>query len=247
MKKDEIRQIRGSQVGMIFQDPMTCLNPTLTIERQLTEPLEEHFGPTRERARERAADLLELIGIPRPKERLKDYPHQFSGGMRQRMMIAMALACTPKILIAHEPISALDVSIQAQVVNLLEDLQKKFGLAYLFIAHDISMVRHISDRLAVRYLGVIVELSGCNELHESPLHPYTQALLSAVPIPDPPSERRPKRVILEGDVLSPSDPLSGCRFRTRCPLAKAICAEGQPEWREVKSDHYVACHIAATG
>ncbi len=216
---------------MIFQDPYASLNPRWTVSGIIGEPMRVHklMKNTKERD-ERVQELMLLVGLsPRLINR---FPHEFSGGQRQRIGIARALASEPEFIVCDEPISALDVSIQAQVVNLLEDLQDKFGLTYLFIAHDLSMVRHICDRVAVMYLGVIVELAERDELYENPLHPYAVALLSAVPIPDPKKDRSRQRIILTGDVPSPINPPSGCRFHPRCPLAIKICSEVQPDWRE---------------
>lgn len=242
LKGEDLRRTRR-RMQMIFQDPYASLNPRMTVEEIISEPLVVHGIIPRREMREKVKELLNIVGL---SSRLVDrYPHEFSGGQRQRIGVARAIALQPSLIVCDEPISALDVSIQAQVVNLLEDLQEKLGLTYLFIAHDLSMVRHISNRVAVMYLGIIVELADRNELYTNPLHPYTQALLSAVPIPDPVIEERRQRIILEGDVPSPVNPPSGCRFRTRCPLAGAICAEEQPEFREVQPGHFVACHMVS--
>jgi oligopeptide transport system ATP-binding protein len=240
-KAEDLRRMRR-KMQMIFQDPYASLNPRMTVGEIIGEPLIVHNVAHGKEVDERVKHLLELVNMnPSFSSR---YPHEFSGGQRQRIGVARALALQPSFIVCDEPISALDVSIQAQVVNLLEELQDQFHLTYLFIAHDLSMVRHISDRVAVMYLGIIVELASRDELYNRPLHPYTQALLSAVPIPDPGAEAKRHRTILEGDVPSPANPPSGCRFRTRCPIAEMLCAEKQPDFRELKPGHFVACHFA---
>ncbi|MBT3669529.1 MAG: dipeptide ABC transporter ATP-binding protein [Chloroflexi bacterium] len=240
IKPEEMRQNRRN-MQMIFQDPYASLNPRMTIGQIISEPLVVHgLGDRKERLAQ-TEELISKVGLnPFFKDR---YPHEFSGGQRQRVGIARALALRPEFIVCDEAISALDVSIQAQVVNLLEDLQEEFDLTYLFIAHDLSMVKHISDRVAVMYLGKLVELTERQELYDNPLHPYTQALLSAVPIPDPIKEKQRNRVILTGDVPSPSHPPEGCNFNPRCPIAEDICRREDPEWRMAAPGHWVACHL----
>lgn len=237
----EMRRMRR-HLQMIFQDPYASLNPRMTVGNIVSEPMQIHKLVDKKDRTARVQELLQTVGLnPYFANR---YPHEFSGGQRQRIGVARALAANPDFIVADEPVSALDVSIQAQIVNLLEDLQQQFGLTYLFIAHDLSVVRHISDRVAVMYLGKIVELADRNALYDDPLHPYTKALLSAVPIPDPKIEKRRERIILTGDVPSPINPPTGCRFHTRCPyMMPDICPKIDPVFADQGNDHFVACHL----
>jgi len=235
-----LRDLRP-QMQMIFQDSYAALNPRHSVGKIVGEPLVVHNKASGQTLRNRVAELLELVGLN--PDYASRFPHEFSGGQRQRIGIARALALNPTFVVCDEPISALDVSIQAQVVNLLQDLQAQLGLTYLFIAHDLSMVRHISNRVAVMYLGKIMELASRQELFSRPLHPYTQSLMSAVPIPDPEQERQRQRIILTGDVPSPATPPQGCVFHTRCPLAEEICRREVPAYREVQPGHFAACHL----
>lgn len=239
LSDNELRKLR-SRMQMIFQDPYASLNSRWTISRIIGEPLRVHKLSEGQEMQERIEDLLALVQLD--PMYLNRYPHEFSGGQRQRIGIARALASNPEFIVCDEPISALDVSIQAQVVNLLEDLQERFNLTYLFIAHDLSMVRHICNRVAMMYLGMIVEFADREDLYSTPLHPYSIALLSAVPIPDPRATRARQRIVLEGDPPSPSDPPSGCRFHPRCEMAKEHCKIETPLLREVAPNHFVACH-----
>ena len=241
VKGEELRKTRR-RMQMIFQDPYASLNPRMTVGSIVGEPLEVHkIGSNKKERQERVQELLKIVGLN--PYFVNRYPHEFSGGQRQRIGVARALAVNPSFIVADEPISALDVSIQAQVINLLEDLQKEMDLTYLFIAHDLSVVRHISDRIAVMYLGKIVELADRDELYKDPKHPYTQALLSAVPIPDPKIEHQRQRIILEGDVPSPANPPNGCNFCTRCPRVMDICKEKEPEFKDYGDGHYAACWL----
>ncbi len=236
----KLRELRRD-MQIIFQDPYASLNPRMTVGRIIAEPLDVHNIGTPAERKERVQELLRLVGLN--PYFVNRYPHEFSGGQRQRIGVARALALEPEFIVCDEPISALDVSIQAQVVNLLEDLQEELGLTYLFIAHDLSMVRHISNRIAVMYLGKIVELADRDDLFANTLHPYSIALLSAVPLHNPAAERERKRIILVGDVPSPANPPSGCHFHTRCPIAEKRCEVEDPEFREYEKDHWVACHF----
>jgi oligopeptide transport system ATP-binding protein len=241
LRESDLRRTRA-RMQMIFQDPYASLNPRMTVGSIISAPLDVHGVEKGKQKRDHVQDLLRMVGLN--PDFVNRYPHEFSGGQRQRIGIARALAVSPALIVCDEPISSLDVSIQAQVVNLLEELQDQLGLTYLFIAHDLSMVRHISDRMAVMYLGKIVELTDRDEIYTNSLHPYTQALMSAVPVPDPDIAKARRRVILEGDIPSPANPPVGCNFNTRCPIAQEICFKDEPEYREIKPKHWVACHFA---
>ncbi|MCZ8511219.1 ATP-binding cassette domain-containing protein [Paenibacillus filicis] len=245
---ENVHKLRGSkqqefrrQMQMVFQDPYASLNPRMTVGNIIAEGIDIHSLSSGKARKERVFELLRAVGLN--DEHANRFPHEFSGGQRQRIGIARALAIEPQFIIADEPISALDVSVQAQVVNLFKNLQKEHGLTYLFIAHDLAMVKHISDRIGVMYLGKLVEVTTANELYAKPLHPYTQSLLSAIPIPDPEIERTRERIILQGEIPSPLNPPSGCPFRTRCPKAMPECAASMPEFKEVEPGHFTACHL----
>jgi len=240
LKDNDLRPMRR-QMQMIFQDPYASLNPRMTVGSIISEPLEVHNIGNKSERLERVRELLRVVGLN--PYFINRYPHEFSGGQRQRIGVARALAVNPSFIVCDEPISALDVSIQAQIINLLEDLQEQFGLTYLFIAHDLSVVRHISDRIAVMYLGKIMEMADREELYRNPMHPYSQALLSAVPIPDPMVEEQRQRIILEGDVPTPVNPPKGCHFCTRCPKAMDVCKDNEPEFRDYGGEHFVACWL----
>jgi oligopeptide/dipeptide ABC transporter ATP-binding protein len=238
LESEELRKVRAS-LQIIFQDPFSSLDPRMNVGQIIAEPIRNHLNISKAEIRNRVADMMKKVGLH--PEHINRYPHEFSGGQRQRIGIARALALNPLAIICDEPVSALDVSIQAQVINLLAQLQEQMNLSYLFIAHDLSVVEHISDRVAVMYLGRIVELATDKDLYQNPLHPYSRALLSAVPIPDP--EVRKKKILLQGDVPSPMNPPSGCTFHTRCPECKEICTQEEPSFNNAGDDHWVACHL----
>jgi oligopeptide transport system ATP-binding protein len=240
LKGEPLRRMRR-HMQMIFQDPYACLNPRMTVRRIIEEPMWMHsLGTNARERRDRALEMMQLVGLSALYA--ARYPHEFSGGQRQRIGVARALAVRPEFIVCDEPVSALDVSIQAQIINLLEDLREQFNLCYLFISHDLSVVKHISHRVAVMYLGVIMELAEKRELYNHPIHPYTQALLSSIPIPDPALEKKRTSIALKGEIPSPFNPPSGCKFHPRCKLSHGACVEAQPEMREVAPGHFVACH-----
>ncbi len=239
----DLKEFR-TKATMVFQDPYSSLNPRMTVSDIIAEPLDvHHLCKTKEERRDRVLELMQYVGLN--SEHASRYAHEFSGGQRQRIGIARALAVNPEFIVCDEPVSALDVSIQAQVINMFGDLQDKLGLTYLFIAHDLLVVRHISDRIAVMYLGKMVELADADEIYNHPLHPYSRSLISAVPVPDPKIARANRRIALKGDIPSPLNAPSGCPFRTRCPHATEACAEAMPEFKEVSAGHFVACHRTA--
>jgi peptide/nickel transport system ATP-binding protein len=239
LEKDELKLLR-QEISMIFQDPVNSLNPRMSVFDIISEPMVIHGKGGGPEAEETVAELLDRVGLR--SSHMRRYPHEFSGGQRQRIGIARALSLNPKIIFCDEPVSALDVSIQAQTLNILQDLQADFELSYLFVAHDLSVVQHISDRVAVMYVGKVAEVADSNALYNHPLHPYTEALMSSVPKPDPKYESH--RIHMEGDVADPSNPPSGCYFHPRCRYAKDVCSQETPEWRELETDHFVACHVA---
>ncbi|MGV8049100.1 MAG: ABC transporter ATP-binding protein [Anaerolineaceae bacterium] len=241
LQENDLRKMRGC-MQMIFQDPYASLNPRMTVGSIISAPLDVHTQLSKQEKQDRVQELLKIVGLN--PDFVNRYPHEFSGGQRQRIGIARALALNPELVICDEPISSLDVSIQAQVVNLLEELQDRLGLTYLFVAHDLSMVRHISDRIVVMYLGKVMELADRNEIYLRPLHPYTKALMSAVPIANPDRARNRQRILLKGDIPSPLNPPNGCNFSTRCPVAQERCFKEDPLYREISPKHYVACHFA---
>ena len=243
--KADIKEFR-KKATMVFQDPYSSLNPRMTVADIIGEPLDiHHMYKTKKEREERILELMDCVGLN--SEHASRYAHEFSGGQRQRIGIARALAVDPDFIVCDEPVSALDVSIQAQVINMFDELQDRLGLTYLFIAHDLLVVRHISDRIAVMYLGKMVELADAKEIYEHPLHPYSKSLMSAVPVPDPKVARANKRIVLSGDIPSPLNAPSGCPFRTRCPIACEKCAESMPEFKETKPGHFVACHLVNEG
>jgi len=244
LNREQLRRMRRD-MQIVFQDPYASLNPRMTVGDIIGEPLEIHRVARGREKEKRVRELLEIVGLS--PQHARRYPHEFSGGQRQRIGVARALALNPKLIVCDEPVSALDVSIQSQVLNLLEDLQTEFDLTYLFIAHDLSVIKHISDRVAVMYLGKIVELATEDELYENPLHPYTEALLSAIPVADPTVQKERQRIVLEGDVPSPANPPKGCHFHTRCRYATDICREKDPEFIEAESEHFIACHLRGGG